>query len=270
MTTTPLTIALSPCPNDTFIFGSWVLGQIPDIFGHCSRFFWQDIQNLNEAAAQGRFDIVKVSAVQALKLTSEYTILSCGGAFGLKHGPKLVTRPGMTHPRRIAIPGTLTTAMCLLQAALQEDFEPIPMSFDREIDALRQQTVDAALLIHETALVYRDYGLDLLLDLGEWWRQTSTGLPLPLGVIIARKDIETRMSISPARIEQQIRSSLDHACSQRASINPFMRSLAQEMDQTTLDDHIQAYVNAYSRDMGNSGRAALDHLQTLIGNDPTA
>ncbi len=264
MNATPLTIALSPCPNDTYIFGSWVLGHIPDIPGHCSRFFWQDIQNLNEAAQQGRFHIVKVSAVQALKLASEYTILPCGGAFGLEHGPKLVTRPGTTRPRKIAVPGMLTTAVCLLQAAMQEDFEPVPMSFDREIAALREQTVDAALLIHETALVYRDYGLDLLLDLGEWWRRITAGLPLPLGAIIARKDIETRMSISPVRIEKQIRTSLDHAYGHHPSINPFMCSLAQEMDQTTLDAHIQAYVNEYSRDMGDCGRAALDHLQTLI------
>jgi 1,4-dihydroxy-6-naphthoate synthase len=264
MNTNALTIGLSPCPNDTFIFGSWVLGRIPDIPGRCSRFFWQDIQNLNEAADQERFDIVKVSAVQALRLASRYTILGCGGAFGLEHGPKLVALPGTDHPRRIAVPGMLTTAMCLLRAALGEGFEPVPMTFDQEIDALQRKNVDAALLIHETALVYRDYGLDLLLDLGRWWQTASGGLPLPLGAIMVRKDIASHRGITPADIEQQIRASLDHAYAHRPSINPFMRGLAQEMDQTTLDEHVRAYVNAYSRDMGQSGRAALNHLQTLV------
>jgi 1,4-dihydroxy-6-naphthoate synthase len=259
-----LTIALSPCPNDTFIFGSWVLGRIKDIPGHCSRFFWQDIQNLNEAAQQERFDIIKVSAVQALKLKTSYTILACGGAFGLEHGPKLVARPGVSRPRRIAVPGMLTTAVCLLEAALERDFHPVPMTFDQEINALQRGTVDAALLIHETALVYKDYGLDLLLDLGKWWQETSHGLPLPLGVIMVRQAIAARPSCSPEIIENQIRLSLDHARTHRACINPFMRSLAQEMDQSTLDDHIRAYVNAYSRDMGPTGQAALDHLQTLL------
>ena len=259
-----LTIALSPCPNDTFIFGSWVLGRIPDIAGYCSRFFWQDIQNLNEAAQQERFDIIKVSAVQAMKLQDAYTILACGGAFGLEHGPKLVARPGVSHPRRIAVPGMLTTAVCLLEAAWGKDFEPVPMAFDQEINALQDGTVDAALLIHETALVYKDYGLDLLLDLGKWWQDASGGLPLPLGVIMVRQAIASRPSCRPGMIENQIRSSLEYAHAHRASINPFMRSLAQEMEQSTLDDHVQAYVNAYSMDMGPLGRAALDHLQTLL------
>ncbi len=264
MSTNTLTIALSPCPNDTFIYGSWVLGLVPDLPGLTSRFYWQDIQNLNEAAEQRRFDIVKVSAVQALKLAPEYTLLACGGAFGLEHGPKLVALPGVHRPRRIAVPGMLTTAMCLLEAALDYDVEPIPMTFDREIDALRHKPVDAALLIHETALVYRDYGLDLLLDLGKWWQEISGGLPLPLGAIIVQNDALDRYSLHAGQIEHQIRTSLDHASTHRAPINPFMRSLAQEMDQTTLDDHIQAYVNDYSRDMGKAGRTALDHLQTLL------
>ncbi|GAU08308.1 MqnA/MqnD/SBP family protein [Desulfoplanes formicivorans] len=264
MNAQPLTIALSPCPNDTFIFGSWVLGRIPDIPGHCSRFFWQDIQNLNEAAQQNRFDIIKVSAVQALKLQDSYTILACGGAFGLEHGPKLVTRPGISRPRRIAVPGMLTTAVCLLETALERDFEPVPMTFDQEIAALQRHKVDAALLIHETALVYKDYGLDLLLDLGKWWQDASGGLPLPLGAIIVRRELAGNRSCRPKIIEDQIRASLHHAHAHRASINVFMRSLAQEMDQSTLDDHVRAYVNEYSMDIGSLGQAALDHLQTLL------
>ncbi len=264
MTTHPLTIGLSPCPNDTFIFGSWVLGLIPDLTGCCSRFVWQDIQNLNEAAHDQRFDVVKVSAVQAVKLTSDYTILACGGAFGLEHGPKLVARPGTKRPGTIAVPGMMTTAFALLEAALDHAFKPIPMPFDQEMNALQCRQVDAALFIHETALIYQDYGLDLLLDLGKWWQDTTEGLPLPLGVIMASNRSLTTLSLKAADLEAQIRSSLDHATAHRVSIHPLMRGLAQEMEPSTLDNHIQAYVNAYSRDMGEQGRAALSRLQALV------
>jgi len=260
-TTDTLRIALSPCPNDTFIFGAWVLGNIPELPGYCSRFVWEDIQQLNEDAQKGTFDIIKVSAVQALRLKQTYTILPCGGAFGLAHGPKLVARPGVKKPRRIAVPGMLTTATCLLQAALGHSFEPVPLRFDLEIAALEEGTVDAALLIHETALVYRDYGLDLLLDLGEWWKETSDNLPLPLGVIIIRKDREEKLLL---RVAEQIRASLRCARTDSMSIMPFMQAMAQEMDPQTLAEHIRAYVNDFSMHAGDQGQAALAHLQGLL------
>ena len=260
MTIRPLRIALSPCPNDTYIFGSWVLGTIPDIPGCCSRFVWEDIQNLNEDAARESFDIIKVSAVQALRLEASYRILPCGGAFGLEHGPKLVARPGMKKPRRIAVPGMLTTAAALLTAAMEHPFEPVPMRFDQEIESLREGKVDAALLIHETALVYKDYGLDLLLDLGEWWKGMTGNLPLPLGLILIRKDLGEELY---NQVAAQIKKSLLCARKDSTPINPFMRAMAQEMDQTTLDDHIRAYVNEFSLTPGDQGDAALNHLRRL-------
>ncbi|WP_457570956.1 MqnA/MqnD/SBP family protein, partial [Desulfovulcanus sp.] len=182
-----LTIAISPCPNDSYIFGAWVLGLAGDIEGHRSRFFWHDVEALNEEAENQRFDVVKVSAVQALKLEADYHILRCGGAFGLEHGPKLVALTeqapktdrknggigqyehsalGAQRFQRIAVPGLKTTAFFLLKAALEYGFEPVPMLFDQIVEAVLKQKVDAGLVIHETALVYDHYGLDLILDLG--------------------------------------------------------------------------------------------------------
>ncbi|WP_462325290.1 MqnA/MqnD/SBP family protein [Desulfoplanes sp.] len=256
-----LTIALSPCPNDTFIFGAWVLGRVPDMMVQGSRFFWKDVQRLNEDAGKGCFDVVKVSAVQALRLEPTYTMLRCGGAFGTEQGPKLVTLPGTERPRRIAVPGMLTTATTLLRAAYGTDFEPVPMPFDRQIESLKQQHVDAALLIHETALVYQAHGLDLLLDLGKWWNGITQGLPLPLGTIILRRDIANQFKDT---IEEQIRRSLQSALKDPRSLVPVMRGFAQEMDPATLEVHIQAYVNTYSMDISTAGQAGLDHLRSLL------
>ena len=253
-----LRVAISPCPNDTFIFGAWVLGLIPDLPGTCSRFFWKDVENLNTDAGAGVFDVVKVSAATALNLTDRYVILRSGGAFGLTDGPKLVIRSGFSGPpTRIAVPGLQTTAMRVLQAALPEPFTPVPMQFDTIVPALLSEEVDAGLLIHETALVYDAYGLELYLDLGKWWQTRTHGSPLPLGCILARKTLGPDRI---AEIEQQIRTSLEFARTDSTPIRPLLNSLAQELDDTTLDRHIAAYVNDFSLDFGPEGEEALSLL----------
>ena len=260
MTTTPdhpttLRVAVSPCPNDTFIFGAWILGLIPDLPDTCSRFFWKDVENLNTDAGAGVFDVVKVSAATALTLTDSHTILRSGGAFGLTDGPKLVVRSGFSgSPRTIAVPGLQTTAMRVLKAALPEPFTPVPMQFDTIVPALLSGEVDGGLLIHETALVYDTYGLELSLDLGKWWKTQTQGKPLPLGCILARTTLGPDLIV---RIEEQIRTSLEFARADSASIRPLLTSLAQELDDTTLDRHIAAYVNDFSLDFGPEGEEAL-------------
>lgn len=253
-----LSVAISPCPNDSFIFGPWVLGLYPHDLD--TRFFWHDVQELNKGAFDGTWDVIKVSAATALRL-SEYTILDCGGAFGLEHGPKLVTRPGFSgSPRTIAVPGLDTTAACLLKAALPGTYTPVPMTFHLIVDAVRRGEVDAGLLIHETALVYDRHDLVLHTDLGRWWRDHTGGLPLPLGCIVARRSLDTRVH---RLLENVIRSSI--LCSRQDSshVMPFIAALARELDATTLEQHIAAYVNDFSLDMGPGGRAALTQLKTL-------
>lgn len=257
---TSLTVAISPCPNDSFIFAGWALGLTP-LTGHDCRFFWHDVQELNLGAFSGRWDVVKVSAATALRLQDTYDILACGGAFGLEHGPKLVTRRNFSGPlRTIAVPGLDTTATLVLKAAMGHEFEPVPMIFHAVVDAVRTGATDAGLLIHETALIHDRYDLDLRLDLGAWWRNHTQGLPLPLGCIVLRKSLVPCLGAS---IEATIRASIRQARTSPESIMPLVAGLAQELDGTTLDQHIAAYVNAFSLDMGPGGLAALNTLQTF-------
>jgi 1,4-dihydroxy-6-naphthoate synthase len=254
-----LNIAISPCPNDTFIFGPWILGLVPDIKNRSSRFIFEDIEDLNNLAGQGEVDVVKVSAVQGLKLKDKYEILETGGAFGLTHGPKLVSLPGIKREeiRKIAIPGLLTTAYHLLRSAWPREFIPMPMLFSDIPLALQLKIVDAGLLIHETALIYAQKGFELVLDLGRWWKEQSKGLPLPLGVILAKPEL--------ARVvAEKIKESLDRAKESKEEIIPFIKTFAQEMEEKTLEEHIQAYVNELSWDMGKKGQDALNYLRKLV------
>lgn len=258
---TPLTVAISPCPNDTFIFGAWILGHAPAPAGRDSRFFWHDVQELNQGAFNDAWDVIKVSAATALRLRDTHVILPCGGAFGLEHGPKLVTRADFTGtPRTIAVPGLDTTAMRVLSAALPHAFTPVPMIFHAIVDAVRNGQVDAGLLIHETALVHDRYGLILHTDLGRWWTEHTQGLPLPLGCILARESLGEDVH---AAIANTIRASILHARRVPADVMPLIAALARELDAATLEQHIEAYVNDYSLDMGPRGQAALDILQTF-------
>ncbi|NJB68214.1 1,4-dihydroxy-6-naphthoate synthase [Desulfobaculum xiamenense] len=258
---TPLSVAISPCPNDTFIFAAWILGLVPERLSRPVRFFWADVEELNQSAAAGRHDVIKLSAAAALALSDDYEILPSGAAFGHGAGPKLVTRPDAPATlRTIAVPGLHTTAYTVLRAALPQGFTPVPMLFSDIVDAVREGRVDAGLVIHETALVYARHGLELRMDLGAWWNAQGVSAPIPLGVIAARRDLppEDRDAVVAT-----IRASLAHARAARADIWPLVRTLAQELDDETLERHIAAYVNDLSDDMGEAGRAALDLLSRL-------
>jgi len=260
-TAAPLTVAISPCPNDTFIFGAWVLGLVPGPEPN-ARFFWADVQELNIAASQGRYDVVKMSAAAALNLEDTYEILPCGGAFGSGVGPKLAVRPDS--PERlltVAVPGLDTTAYAVLRCALGHGFAPLPMPFDRVAQAVQSGQADAGLLIHETALVPQRYGLTVRLDLGAWWAEHCAGAPLPLGVIAMRRTLPDALR---QKVCDTIRSSLTQARDQRASVWPLICALAQELDNATLEAHIAAYVDALSMDMGQTGQTALSALRTMV------
>lgn len=259
-----LTVAISPCPNDSFIFGAWALGLVPEASwagrSRPTRWVWSDVQDLNEAASLGRYDVVKVSSAHAASL-DDYEVLSSGAAFGLGAGPKLVSRAGFTgFPGRVAVPGMQTTAFALLRGMLGPDFEPVPVRFDLIVSMVQAGEVDAGLLIHETALIYDRYGLQLLMDLGEWWARATNCLPLPLGCIVARKSLGAE---GIAAVDAKIRESLEYARRERAELRPFLRSLAREMDDDVLDAHVTTYVNDMSLDMGGAGREALAVLARM-------
>lgn len=253
-----LSVAVSPCPNDTFIFAAWVLGLTPGVPGTDARFAWADVEELNDSAEAGRYDIVKLSAAAALHLADSYEIMSSGAAFGVGAGPKLAARPGAPeHPATVAVPGLRTTALAVLRGALPRPFEAVPMLFSDVAAAVAEGRADAGLLIHETALVPERHGLELRLDLGRWWAGQAGDTPLPLGVIAARRSLPEAVRRGA---EAAMRASLAHAREHPGDIRPLVRALAQELDDATLDAHIEAYVGEMSMDMGEGGRKALELL----------
>ncbi len=252
---------VSPCPNDSFIFGAWVLGMTNDLEDLRTRFVWKDVQTLNEMADSGAGDLIKVSAVQALRLEREWSVLSCGGAFAQGQGPKLVvSKEEKNRPRRIAVPGMTTTALALLRACLDYSFVPVPMPFDQIPDAVLARQVDGGLLIHETALIHDQLGLRMFIDLGAWWNEQSSGLPLPLGAIIIKRSLGERIK---SQTEEIIRQSIRIAWNNQSEIMPYIRQLATELDDDVINRHIRAYVNDCSFDMGKQGKTALSFLKEI-------
>jgi len=262
-----LSLAYSPCPNDTFIFAAWTNGLLagaPPV-----RAVLDDVETLNEAAREGRHELTKVSFGAIPYVLDRYRILRCGGALGRGCGPLIVAKPradGSAPPlesfkahARIAIPGALTTAYLLLRLAHRRPIDVLPMRFDRIVEVVARGDADAGLIIHESRFTYRASGLVQVLDLGEWW-EAETGGPIPLGAILARRDLEPSVV---ARVEATIPESLDYAYAHDAAVAPYVREHAFEMDEAVMRAHIALYVNDYTRDLGNDGAAAVETLFAL-------
>ncbi len=263
----PLSLAYSPCPNDTYIFAAWTNGMLagaPPV-----KVVLDDVEALNEAALSGRHELTKVSYGAIPYLLDRYRILRAGGALGRGCGPLVVARPnadgnapplnGFRAHARIAIPGAMTTAYLLLRLALQRPIDAVVMRFDKIVDAVANGDVDAGLIIHESRFTYKQAGLVQVEDLGEWWER-ETGQPIPLGAILARRDLEPEQL---AKIDDAIRLSLAYADSNGEAVAPYVREHAFEMDENVMRAHIALYVNDYSRDVGDDGVAAIEKLFEL-------
>lgn len=263
-----VTVAISPCPNDVVIFGAFILGRV-GLPGLRAEFALEDVETLNEAALAGRYDVVKISAAMAAPLAETYAVLPSGAAFGFGAGPKLVVAKGFAgRPRTVAVPGLRTTAAALLRAALAADRPDLPwpqaaflpVRYDGIVEAVRSGKAEAGLLIHETALAAAAHGLELLLDLGAWWQRRLPDVPVPLGVIAAKK------SLGPARIAdlgRLLRQSLTMARETPDLVAPLVRLFAREHDEAVIAAHIRAYVGDLSLDMGQTGGQALAALAKL-------
>jgi 1,4-dihydroxy-6-naphthoate synthase len=254
------TLAYSPCPNDTYIFAALtnrLLEELPDVRVH-----FADIEELNAAAARGEYDLTKVSYGAIPFLMDRYRILRSGGALGRGCGPLVVTRPGVAasladlRDLRVAIPGERTTAFMLLQLALGGRPRATQMRFDAIIPAVAQGAVDAGLIIHESRFTYHEAGLVSIADLGDWW-ESITGMPIPLGAILARTDLDQERARA---IDTAICRSLRFARSNPGAIMPFVREHAFEMSDDVMHKHIDLYVNEYSDDIGDDGIAAVNEL----------
>jgi 1,4-dihydroxy-6-naphthoate synthase len=254
-----LTLGYSPCPNDTFIFHALVHGIVQaDGLRFSERL--EDVETLNRLAARAELDITKISYGAAPSLLRDYVLLRSGGALGRGCGPLVVARRELSREdlgtARIAIPGRNTTANLLLRL-LAPDAQPgTELVYSDIIPAVARGEVDAGLIIHESRFTYPRHGLVKVVDLGEWWEQT-TGLPIPLGGIMARRTLGDE---TIRRIDDAIRRSVEHAFAQPDASRGYVRAHAQEMDDAVARQHIDLYVNRFSVDLGDEGEGAVREL----------
>ncbi len=256
-----LTLGISPCPNDTFIFDAWVNGKLEEAVPQVDCLL-EDISTLNTMALEEKLDVVKVSFYAYGLLRDKYTLVHAGGALGRGCGPLLVARQDL-HKQAlqasdvtIAIPGALTTANLLMSLYQADTYHKITMRFEQIMPAVARGDVDAGVIIHEGRFTFQQYGLVMVEDLGAWWERT-TGYPLPLGGIVARKALGDETA---AVIERAVRASLASAIANPQSPLGFMKAHAQEMTPEVMQQHVDLYVNDFSRDYGKEGLEAIHYL----------
>jgi 1,4-dihydroxy-6-naphthoate synthase len=254
-----ITFGHSPCPNDTFAFHALTHGLIDLPFQVTPVLL--DIEELNQRAHRGEFDLTKLSVGAFAAVGSRYRLLRSGAALGHGVGPLVVARTTMsleTAARgRLAIPGRETTAFRLLSLAAPTALrEVIEMRYDRILHAVEHGEVDAGLIIHESRFTYADHGLTKIIDLGDWWEH-ETHLPVPLAGICARADLDDETT---AIAERAIRASVQYAFDHPEASRDYVRAHAQEMSDAVCDQHIQLYVNAHSLDIGDDGLRAIERL----------
>jgi 5,8-dihydroxy-2-naphthoate synthase len=254
-----LSLGYSPCPNDTFIFYALVHKKIPiEGFSIIERL--EDVETLNKLASRNELDMSKVSFHAFAHFRDEYALLRSGGALGKGCGPLVVARQGVTaidlRRQRVAIPGEQTTAFLLLRLYDPDIQNVVVMPFDKIMQSVQQGRTDVGLIIHESRFTYQNFGLQKILDLGDWWEQ-STGHPIPLGGIIMRRGLYKDLSHV---MEEKIRQSIRYAQMHPREPQGYIRKNAKEMEESVTRQHINLYVNEYSLDIGTAGENAIRFL----------
>ena len=248
----------SPDSDDAFMFYALAEGLI-DTDGLTYTHQLQDIETLNRRALKGELEVTAVSIHAYAYLADRYALLPSGSSMGDRYGPRLVARePGTLENasgQRIAVPGLLTTAYLALKLAVP-NCEAVVLPFDEIEDAVVAGTVDFGVLIHEGQLTYRDRGLSLIADLGEWWF-AETGLPLPLGGNVVRKDLGQALM---SRISRHLRASIDYALEHREGALDHAMRFARGLERSKADTFVGMYVNEWTQDYGERGRVAVRTL----------
>ncbi|MBI4681508.1 MAG: 1,4-dihydroxy-6-naphthoate synthase [Nitrospirae bacterium] len=277
-----ISLGYSPCPNDTFIFYAMIHGKI-DTGGLSFNEVLLDVETLNRKALKAELDISKISYAAYGRLRENYCLLRSGGALGRGCGPLVVAKKKYAmeelRGKKIAVPGKLTTAYLLLQlldpafiraygngrdypaptpTPNPQSLTPvvIEMPFHKIMDAVVNEEVDAGLIIHESRFTYPSYGLKQVIDLGRWWEK-ETGLPIPLGGIIAKR---TLGESSIKQIEKLLKQSVEYAFSNRIEPMSYIKMHSQELSDDIINQHINLYVNNFSLDVGEEGEKAVTEL----------
>ena len=256
--TTTIHVAHSPDSDDAFMFYALASGKI-DTEGLSYVHELQDIETLNRRAMRGELEVTAVSIHAYAYLSDRYALLPHGASMGDRYGPRLVARRPMSKSeirgKRIAIPGTLTSAYLALRL-FEPDFEPVVVPFDEIEDAVAESQVDLGLLIHEGQLTFADKGLHLIQDLGEWWFG-ETGLPLPLGGNVVRKDLGKALT---RQISRHLRDSIAYGLQHRSAALDHSMQYARGLARDRADTFVGMYVNDWTLDYGERGRQAVSRL----------
>ncbi len=253
-----LSLGYSPCPNDTYIFHALVNGLVSSASSFTERL--EDVETLNRLVLAGALDVSKISYGLLGHVRDRYCLLSSGGALGRSCGPLLVAPRQMPlenlRGQPIAVPGEFTTA-CLLLKLCNAGFDRLVfMPFHAIMSNVAEGKVAAGVIIHESRFTYHEAGLVKLLDLGEWW-ESSTGLPIPLGGIVAKRSLGRECLKS---LEREVAASVTYARSHPEAARGYIRSHSQEMSDEVCDAHIGLYVNDFTLSLGEEGIKAVQHL----------
>lgn len=243
--------AITPCPNDTFAFYSLISKFGSEIDFDFVRY---DIETLNEFAFEAKYPITKLSFPAYLANRDKYELLNAGAALGIGTGPVLVARKGW-QGGRVAVPGLNTTANLLYKFYAGKNAEVFPMLFSDILPAFADGKIDAGVLIHEGRFVFKDYNLELVEDLGDYWTN-KTGLPVPLGCICVRKDFAHLKDL----IDEEIRKSIKYSFNNFNQTLPLVRHYAQHLQEDVLHNHIVAFVNEYSYDISQIKDSLISNL----------
>jgi len=250
----PLTLAHSPDSDDAFMFHALATGAIPGALDY--RHVLSDIETLNREAENETYDVTAVSFHGYAAIADKYALLTTGASFGDGYGPTIVAKQkGDLRGKRIAVPGLRTTAYLAARLWLPE-FEAIVTPFDKVVERVTEGAADAALVIHEGQLTFAEQGLDLVVDLGAWWKE-RTGLPLPLGGNAVRR------SLGPdtlAKIARDLRASVEHGLAHRGAALDHALTFARGLTRDRADRFVSMYVNHWTVDFGPIGKEAIRRL----------
>ena len=251
----------SPDPDDAFMFYALAHNKL-DTGGLRFEHQLQDIETLNRRALKGELEVTAISIHAYAHLLEKYALLPSGCSMGDRYGPMVVAREPMTLEKlakaKIAVPGTLTTAFLTLRLLLPDGFAYEVVPFDQILDAVAAGKFDAGLIIHEGQLTFQNQGLQLIVDMGVWWHE-KTGLPLPLGGNVVRRDLGDQVMRDISRLlKASIQYSLDH----RDAALTYALNYARDMDKSLADRFVGMYVNEWTLDYGPRGREAVRRLLT--------
>src|SRR5437764_3399412 len=250
------TLGHSPDPDDAFMFYAIAKNKI-DLRGYRFEHRLEDSQTLNERPTRGELHISAISIHAYAYVSDRYALLPCGASMGDGYGPMIIAPNELSidalREKTIAVPGLMTSAFLALQLFLGPDFKHIVVPFDQIFDAVKTGRADAGLIIHEGQLTYEKSGFIKVVDVGEWWKN-DTGLPLPLGGNVLRKDIPPDVRRDLTAI---MRESIDYGLAHRDEAVRHSMPYARDMDDTLASKFIGMYVNDFTRDYGDNGREAI-------------